>query len=294
MKNEKTGLVLEGGAMRGMYTAGVLDVFMEKGITFDGVIGVSAGAITGCSYVSGQAGRTIRYNRKYCRDKRFMSFYSLVTTGDLVGTKFCYHDLPERLDPYDNEAFKRSGVDFYVTCTNLETGEAEYIQLRDMFADIDYMRASASMPYVSRIVEKGGMKLLDGGCSDSVPVRKFMEMGYAKNVVILTRPRDYRKATEKKGMARIYYRKYPKFAQRLEKRAEEYNRMMEDIQNLEREGKIFVIRPETPLEIGRMSHDVDEINRAYERGRTDGLASLERMRLWLGNVEEKTQPREIV
>ena len=201
--------------MRGMYTAGVLDVFIEHDITFDGVIGVSAGAIVGCSYISRQLGRTVRYNRNYCRDKRFMSFYSLLTTGDLVGADFCYRELPEVLDPFDNDAFMQSETAFYVTCTNLETGGPEYIRMRDMAEDMDYMRASASMPYVSHIVEKGGMKLLDGGCSDSVPVRKFMEMGYEKNVVVLTRPADYRKKEGRKGLAQWFYRKYPKFAESL-------------------------------------------------------------------------------
>lgn len=280
-QEKKTGLVLEGGAMRGMYTAGVLDVFMENGIEFDGVIGVSAGAICGCSFVSGQVGRTIRYNKKYCTDKRFMSFYSLLTTGDLVGDKFCYHTIPEELDPYDNEAFLRSKTKFYSVCTNLETGEPEYILMKDMVKDIDYLRASASMPYVSRTVEKDGMKLLDGGCSDSIPVRAFMNMGYEKNVVVLTRPADYRKKTEKKGLARIFYRKYPKFVKRLATRPEEYNKTVEDIMQLEQEGKIFVIRPKRPLEIGRMSHDVKEIIRTYERGRSDAFDCLEEMKAWL-------------
>ena len=280
-QEKETGLVLEGGAMRGMYTAGALDVFMENRIEFDGVIGVSAGAICGCSFVSGQVGRTIRYNKNYCTDKRFMSFYSLLTTGDLVGDKFCYHTIPEELDPYDNEAFLRSKTKFYSVCTNLETGEPEYILMKDMVKDIDYLRASASMPYVSRTVEKDGMKLLDGGCSDSIPVRAFMNMGYEKNVVVLTRPADYRKKPEKKGLARIFYRKYPKFVKRLATRPEEYNKTVEDIMQLEQEGKIFVIRPKRPLEIGRMSHDVKEIIRTYERGRSDAFDCLEEMKAWL-------------
>jgi len=276
-----TGLVLEGGAMRGMYTAGVLDVFMENGITFDGVIGVSAGAIAGCSYVSGQRERTIRYNVKYCRDKRMMSFYSLLTTGDLVGTQFCYHEIPERLDPFDNEAFQASPMVFYVTCTNLETGEPEYIRLTDMQAQIDYMRASASMPYVSHIVDMEGKKLLDGGCSDSIPLRKFLELGYGRNVVVLTRPAGYRKAPEKTSLAPVFYRKYPNFVRLLQNRAANYNRQVEDIQALEREGKIFVIRPETPLEIGRMCHDPEIILKAYRRGRADAIKQLDAMRRWL-------------
>lgn len=281
MQKKKTGLVLEGGAMRGMYTAGVLDVFMEQGIVFDGVIGVSAGTIAGCSYVSGQIGRTIRYNKKYCKDKRFMSFYSFLTTGDLVGTQFCYHELPKKLDPYDNEAFKKSETEFYVTCTNIETGEAEYIRLKDMFADIDYMRASSSMPYVSHIVEKDGKKLLDGGCSDSVPYKAFQKMGYEKNVVVLTRPAEYRKKPSNQGLARLIYRKYPKFIKRLENRWKDYNQMVEEVQELEKKGEIFVIRPQRPLEIGRMSHDAEEIQKAYDCGREDGMACLERMKAWM-------------
>lgn len=281
---KKTGLVLEGGAMRGMYTAGVLDVFMEQGIAFDGVIGVSAGSICGCSYVSGQAGRTIRYNKKYCTDKRFMSFHNFFRTGDLVDEKFCYHEIPEELDLYDNEAFMKSETAFYVTCTNLETGQAEYILMNDMYQDIDYLRASASMPYVSRIVEKDGKKWLDGGCADSVPVRAFRDMGYEKNVVILTRPAGYRKKNEKKGLARWIYRKYPKFVKTLESRATEYNKTMDEIERLEKEGKIFVIRPSKALEIGRMSHDVKEIIRTYEHGRSDTFDCLEAMKNWLVSV----------
>ena len=145
----KTGLVLEGGAMRGIYTAGVLDVFLENQIHFDGVIGVSAGALHGCSFVSGQKGRSIRYYKKYRNDKHFMSLWSLVHTGEVVGKQFCYHEIPERLDPYDYEAFFKSDTAFYAVCTNLETGKAEYIRITDMLNQVDVMRASASMPYVS-------------------------------------------------------------------------------------------------------------------------------------------------
>ncbi len=282
-QKEKTGLVLEGGAMRGMYTAGVLDVFMEHGITFDGVIGVSMGAITGCSYVSGQIGRTVRYNKKYCRDKRYMSFYSLFTTGDLVGNQFCYHEIPENLDPYDNETFKKSVMDFYVTCTNVETGEAEHIKINDLMEEMEYLRASASMPYVSRIVEIGGKKLLDGGCSDSIPISAFQSMGYERNVVILTRPAEYRKKPENKRLVKSFYKKYPKFAKTLESRAEKYNQTVEEIRKLEKEGRIFVIRPETPLDIGRMSHNVKKIEAVYERGRADGLACLPKLTEWLNS-----------
>ena len=184
----RTGLVLEGGAMRGIYTAGVLDIFNENNIKVDGVIGVSAGSVHGCSYISGQKGRSIRYTMKYRRNPRFMSLRSLIKTGDICEAKFCYDELPHKLDLYDDEAFKKSGIDFYVVCTNVETGMPEYIQIKDMFKQMDAVRASASMPYLSKIVETEGMKLLDGGVSDAVPVKKFMEMGYDRLVVVLTKP----------------------------------------------------------------------------------------------------------
>lgn len=277
---EKIGLVLEGGGMRGIYTAGVLDILMENGITFDGVIGVSAGAIHGCSFVSGQQGRSIRYYKKYYNDKRMMSFHNFLRTGDLVDEKFCYHELPETLDPYDNRAFHASNIPFYTVSTNLETGKAEYILMKDMFEDIDYLRASASMPYVSRIVEKDGKKLLDGGCGDSIPVLKFMEMGYGRNLVVLTRPDGYRKRPERRGLARIVYRKYPNFVRTLEDRPKMYNGTLDAIRKLEQEEMAFVIRPSKPLEIGRMSHDLKEIIRTYELGRSDAFEKLDLLREW--------------
>ena len=280
-KTNRTGLVLEGGGMRGIFTAGVLDVFMENKIVFDGVIGVSAGAIHGCSMVSGQKGRSIRYYKNYHNDKRFMSFYNLIRTGDLVDEEFCYHIIPEELDPYDNDAFLKSETEFYVTCTNLETGKAEYKKMKDMFVDIDYLRASASMPYVSRIVEKDGMKLLDGGCSDSIPLLSFQKMGFQKNVVVLTRESGYRKKPGKKSLARLVYRKYPKFVRALENRSKVYNMTLKYIEKQEREGEIFVIRPEKSLTVGRMSHDEKEIMATYEAGRKVAESCLDSLKVWL-------------
>jgi len=277
----KTGLVLEGGGMRGLYTAGILDVFLENGIWFDGVIGVSAGAIHGCSYLSGQKGRSIRYYKKYCGDPRFMSWQSFLKTGDFVGAEFCYHELPEKLDVYDNEAFKRCGVPFYVGCTNVETGEAEYIPITDMTAQIDYLRASASLPYFSRIVEVGGKKLLDGGCADSIPVEAFQRMGYARNVVILTRPADYRKKEELRALPGLFYRKYPAFVKTLHNRHNTYNQQVSKIKLLERSGSVFVIRPETALEIGRLENDPEKVQGIYDRGRADAQKCMEELKHWL-------------
>lgn len=277
----KTGLVLEGGAMRGIYTAGVLDVLMKHGITFDGVMGVSAGAIHGCSFVSGQKGRSIRYYKKYCRDKRFMSFHSLLRTGDIVEKEFCYHELPEKLDPYDYESFDNTSTDFYVTCSNLETGKPEYFKVTDMKAEIDLLRASASMPFVSRIVEFRGKKLLDGGCTDSIPVKAFRRMGYRKTVVVLTRHDGYRKKPERTGFTKLFYYKYPLFTQAVKKRHLIYNHTVEYIRRLEQKGEIFVIRPSVELTIGRMEHDPARIQETYEIGRRDAERKAEALIRWL-------------
>ncbi len=279
--NEKTGLVLEGGGMRGIYTAGVLDVFLEHNISFDGVIGVSAGAIHGCSYVSGQMGRSIRYYKKYCQDKRFMSLYNMIKTGDIVDEQFCYHELPENLDPYDYEAFGKSDIKYYVTCSNVDTGKAEYLQITDMKRQIDLLRASASLPYVSRIVETEGKRMLDGGCTDSIPVHAFMKMGYGRNVVVLTRRRDYVKEPEYGMLAGLYYRKYPKFAAALKKRHKSYNNARKLIRRLEEEGKAFVISPTEELSMGRTCHDPEEIQRVYDMGRKDAIRNLGNLEVFL-------------
>ncbi len=277
---KKTGLVLEGGGMRGIYTAGVLDVFMENNIHFDGVIGVSAGAIHGCSYVSGQKGRNLRYYKKYCNDKRFMSFRNWVLTGDIVGLDFCYNELPNVLDPFDYEAYDNSGKDFYVTCSNIETGEPEYLKLADMRTEIDLIRASASLPYASKIVDAKGKRLLDGGCTDSIPVKAFRKMGY-KCVVVLTRDKDYEKTEEKSFLAKLFYGKYPKFIEAMKHRHEDYNQCRKDIAKMVEEGEIFAIYPSCKLDIGRMEGDPEKIQKVYDIGVADAKAQLEAMKKWL-------------
>ena len=280
MREKKTGLVLEGGGMRGIYTAGVLDVFMENGITFDGVIGVSAGAIHGCSFVSGQKGRSIRYYMKYCRNWQFMSFRSLLLTGNIAGEKFCYHTLPEKLDPYDYEAFKKSPTKFYVGCSNVETGKAEYLPITDMKEQIDRMRASASLPLVSKIVKTAGLKLLDGGCTDSIPLHAFAKMGYKKCVVVLTRPAGYRKKPGNFWLPEAAYHKYPAFVRALRSRYYFYNKTVEWIDRLEQEGKIFVIRPSEALPIGRTEHSVEKLQETYDIGRKDAANQMHAMENW--------------
>ena len=283
----KNGLVLEGGAMRGIYTAGVLDVFMEHNITFDGVMGVSAGAIHGCSFVSGQHGRSIRYYLKYMRDPRFMSFRSLLTTGDLVGTQFCYHDIPEKLDIFDYEAFRRSGTKFYVVCTNLLTGKAEYVHLDDM-KDISWLQASASMPLVSHTVRIGGKSYLDGGVADSIPVQAFRRMGYGRNVVVLTRPEGYRKKPARMGAVRAAYRRYPAFVRAVQNRYLGYNRTLDELSALERNGEVLILRPSQDLHIGRMEKQPEKVKALYRLGREDAEAKIAEIQSFLedGRREE--------
>lgn len=278
----KTGLVLEGGAKRGIYTAGVLDVFLEHGIRFDGVIGVSAGAIHGCSFVSEQIGRSIRYNLEYGNDYRFMSLRSWLLSGNVVDTKFCYHELPEKLDRYDYETFKKSSTAFYVTCSNVETGKPEYLRCLDMLAEIDYLRASASLPLVSKIVNVGGKKLLDGGICDSIPLKAFMKMGYDRNVVICTRPSGYRKKPScLTWLNKIVYRKYPEFVKAIANRHLMYNQELEEIETLEKEGKILVIRPSQKIKIGKMEHNLDIVKQMYDLGRADGEAVWQQVQKFL-------------
>lgn len=284
----KTGLVLEGGGMRGIYTAGVLDVFMEHGVRFDGVIGVSAGAIHGCSYLSGQQGRGIRYYKKYCADPRFMSVRSLIKTGNIVGVDFCYHELPDVLDPYDHKAFLACDTEFYATCSNLETGKAEYLRVTDMKGQIDYVRASATLPYVSRIVEIDGNKYLDGGCTDSIPVDAFINMGFERNVLILTRPDSHVREKEHGLMAKIRYRKYPEFVKALLSHHERYNATKARIAELKEEGSVFVISPAEELNIGRLEGDPEQVQRVYDIGRGDGERAMADLKKWLS---EKTEER---
>jgi len=283
---DKTGLVLEGGGFRGIYTAGVLDVFMEEGLSFDGLIGVSAGAIHGCSFVSGQKGRSIRYYRKYCGDPRFMSIRSWLTTGNVVGVDFCYHELPEVLDKFDDEAFMQNPTHYYVVCTNVETGRPEYIRLSDMRKEVDYLRASASLPYFSKMVELDGKKYLDGGCTDSVPLEAFEKMGYGRNVVVLTEPEDYRKKPELRLLAKTVYRRYPAFARALVNRHTDYNNMLDMLKERERQGSIFIIRPSEHMDIGRMESDGNKVQAAYDLGVKDARERLDALKNWLSKGEE--------
>jgi len=265
----KTGLVLEGGAMRGIYTAGVLDAFLEQGIHFDGVNGVSAGALHGCSFVSGQKGRSLRYIKKYRNDKHFMSWWSFLHTGEVVGRQFCYHDIPDRLDPFDFDTYRNNPLPFYVVATDLETGKAVYHRVDDCDEEgMKWLKASASMPLVSKIVEVDGYKLLDGGIADSIPVQYMESQGYERNVVILTQPEGYVKGKNQlMPMIRVVLRKYPKMIDAMEHRHEHYNETLEYIRKKEKEGDLFVIRPPKPIAVSKVEHDRQKLLVAYRSGR---------------------------
>ena len=279
----KTGLVLEGGAMRGIYTAGVLDIFNENKIKVDGVIGVSAGCVHGVNYISEQNGRSIRYTLKYRNDKRYMSVKSLLKTGNMVETDFCYHEIPEKLDPFDNDTYMKSGIDFYTVSSNVETGRAEYLKCKDVFKHIDLIRASASMPFVSQIVETEGFKLLDGGICDSVPVKKFMEMGYDRIVVILTKPIGYIPKPNNAFLSKKMYGKYPEFVDALITRHLRYVENLNYVNKLEEEGKIMVIRPSRTVNISRTEKNLARIWEMYELGRENAEERLEEVKEWLKN-----------
>lgn len=278
----KTGLVLEGGAKRGIYTAGVLDVMLEHNLFADGVVGVSAGAIHGCSYASLQAGRSIRYNMKYGNDYRFMSLKSLLLTGSVVDTEFCYHELPEKLDVFDNEAFMKSGIEFYAVCSNLETGKPEYIRCRDMFKEIDVLRASASLPLAAKIVETGGTKLLDGGITDSIPLKASQQLGFEKNIVVLTRPLGYRKKPAPlQWLAALVYRKYPRFVEAIRRRHEMYNAELDYVEQQEKAGKILVLRPSRLLKVAKMEKNLNRVKEMYDLGRHDADAVLDKIKHYM-------------
>ena len=270
-KSMKIGLVLEGGAMRGMYTAGVLDTFLDKDFWVNGIISVSAGALFGVNYPSRQKGRAIRYNKKFISDKRYISFKSLVSTGNIVNKDFAFYEVPFKYDVFDNKTFKESDIDFYVAVTNLQTAQSEYVKLIDPFAQMEVLRATSAMPYVSRPVEIDGIPYLDGAIADSIPVEQMQKLGYDKIIVILTRTLYYRKSKPMTWVAKWFYRRYPHFSDAVNQRYAMYNRQVENVIKLAEKGDIFVIRPSVDLKIKRIEKDPNKLQAMYELGIKDML-----------------------
>ena len=272
----EAGLILEGGGMRGVYTAGVLDFFIDKNITFKSVYGVSAGSCHGCSYISKQRGRAFRVNVDYLKDKRYCSMYSLITTGDLFGARMCYDIIPNKLDPYDYDMFNKYTGDFFAVVTNCESGEAEYIKIKDMKKDIWAVRASSSLPIVSRLVENDGKKYLDGGIKDALPIERSIMDGNIKNVVVLTRCARYVKEPMKfMPVFRIKYRKYPNLVKTIENRHIEYNKAIEFIAREKAAQRAFIIQPSSNPNIGRVEKNRKKLTALYEMGYRDAENSYE-------------------
>ncbi|WP_330376025.1 patatin-like phospholipase family protein [Terrisporobacter othiniensis] len=266
----ESGLVVEGGGMRGIYTAGVLDFFMEKNIYFDDCYGVSAGACHLSSYLSKQIGRSLKVTLDYINDKRYCSINSLIKTGDMFGVEMLYNRIPNELVLYDYETFNKFKGNFYSVVTNCKTGKAEYMKIQDMKEDIVTVRASSSLPLLSRIVEINGEEYLDGGISDSIPVKKSIEDGHRKNVVILTRDKTYRKSKASfLNIFKIKYKKYPNLIKAIEDRYKMYNDTIDFIEEKRKSGEVFVIQPKEPVNISRVEKDKTKLKALYDEGYND-------------------------
>lgn len=266
----KTGLVLEGGGMRGLFTAGILDVMMERDIKVDGIVGVSAGACFGCNYVSHQPGRVLRYNMNLKNDPRYMGLRSLIRTGNLMGAEFAYHTLPDELDLFDKKTFAQSPVEFHVVCTDVNTGAPVYKRLT---APVDYefmewIRASSALPLVSHPVKIGDQLLLDGGMSDSIPLKYFQEQGFERNIVILTQPKGFTKQrTKLMPLFRAFMKRYPAIIEAMNRRHLMYNAQLEYLAKEEQAGRITVIAPDDTLPIGRTEQNGKRMQLVYQMGR---------------------------
>lgn len=279
----KKGLILEGGGMRALFTAGILDVMMEERITVDGTVGVSAGATFGCNYKSVQPGRPLRYNLRFMKDPRYMGWRTLLKDGNLVSAEFSYHTMPTELDIFDAETFAANPMEFHVVCTDVYTGKPVYKKLTHVDYDcLEWLRASASMPIVSRPVEVGGYKLLDGGISDSIPLRYFQDLGYERNIVILTQPKGFtKKRTKLMPAFHLFTRRYPAIVKAMGRRHLMYNEQLEYLQQQEEEGRILLIYPPEPLPIGRTEQNEKKMRHVYGLGRRMGLDRLEEIKAFL-------------
>lgn len=263
----KIGLILEGGGMRGMFTTGVLDYFIDANIKFDQVMGVSAGACQGSCYMSWQKERGKNIVMEFIHDKRYCSLYNLLTTGDLFSEKFAYHTIPNELNIFDYHRYLSSRMKFIAVSTNVETGEAHYPLIEDMRKDVEELRASASLPFVSRNVMLDGDPHLDGGIADPLPFRKSETMGYSKNVVVLTQPLGYRKKPSKSYLlGKFVYRKYPKFVEALKNRHVIYNQCLDELDEEAALGNVLIICPKDNLGLKRIEKNKDKLLQAYHLG----------------------------
>lgn len=278
MNKKKTALVLEGGAMRGMYTAAVLDVLMDEGIKMDAIYATSAGVLFGVNYISGQRGRAIRYNKQYSRDKRYMGIHSLVTSGNIINKDFAFYELPFTIDIFDQEAYLRSETKMIATVTNVHTGGVEYVEIKNVFEQMEVLRAASAMPFVSQMVELDGQLYLDGGLSDSIPLKKCQEDGYERIIVVETRPKGYRKSKTSSIPAKLFYSKYPNLVETINNRYIGYNSILQEIDELDEKGAIVLVRPSKELHLGRIESNPDRLQEMYDLGIEDAKVLLPRIR----------------
>ena len=276
----KKGLVLEGGALRGLFSAGVIDVLMENDINPDGVIGVSAGAAFGCNITSKQPGRVIRYNKNLAHNWRYASYLSLITTGDYFGGKYAYHHIPLNVDKFDIETFNNNPQEFWAVCTNVGTGKAHYQRIDKIdYTALEYIRASASMPLFAKVVNIEGKKFLDGGVSDSIPLAFFQTQGYEHNIVVTTQPQGYQKQPNRlMPLLRIWLRRYPRMIRAMRERHIMYNDQLAFLEQEALKGNTLVIRPKCKLPIERLCHDPKVMQQTYDLGRQAALERLEELK----------------
>lgn len=266
----RLGLVLEGGGMRGVYTAGVLDYFLEKNIAVDGVIGVSAGSCHGVSFLSKQYQRNLRVNLNYLDDPDYLSMRNFLKTGSIFGMDMLFNRIPNELDPFDYEAFDRRKAEFVIVSTDIKSGKPHYHVAKDMHADIKYVQASSSLPLLARPVEADGTLLMDGGCSDSIPITYFKERGYTHNIVVLTQHHSYRKGKNNLlPLIKCVYRDYPKLYEALKTRHIRYNQTLDELETLKRQGSVFVIQPSVPVNISRLEKNKQKLQDLYQLGYED-------------------------
>jgi predicted patatin/cPLA2 family phospholipase len=264
------GLVLEGGGLRGLYTSGVIDAFLEKGIEFPLVIGVSAGAGYGCSLVSRQHGRNLRIMKEFRKDPRYLSLKSYIKTGNYFGIDFIYDEIPKSI-PFNTEDFLASPTRFVTVCSNVETGKPEYFEKDEHILRV--LKASSSIPFMCKMIEHNGKKLMDGGIADAIPLKKSMEFGFSKNVVVLTHPAGFRRKN-KFHPSMLFYYKYPKFARAINSYVARYNKNLEFVEQEAKKGKVILIRPSKDLNVKRTEGDLAKLERLYELGRSDAVAAL--------------------
>jgi predicted patatin/cPLA2 family phospholipase len=269
------GLIFEGGGMRGAYTTGVIDAFLDNDLEFSRCYGVSVGACNAASFIAKQRGRAYRVTTDYVGDKRYCSLRNLLTTGNLFGPEMLYHIIPEELDPYDYDAFSRYPGTLSVVVTNCETGKAEYFHLKNMREEVDILQASSSLPLLAKPVEINGKEYLDGGVTDSIPLERSIDDGNAKNVVVLTQDITYRKKPMKiVPILKMFYRKYPNLVRQLATRHVRYNQTLDLLAQEKSAGRAFVIRPQKPVNIGRVETNKTKLAALYDDGYRDTITRM--------------------